>query len=57
MRCGSAAGVSTGPKPSQDFLTSETTQEQHAESISVERVGDEVADGRRVLAGVGPVWA
>jgi hypothetical protein len=56
MQSGSA-GVPTGAESGQDFLTSKTTQEQHAEGISVERVGDEIADGRSMLAGVGPVWA
>jgi hypothetical protein len=35
MRRGSAR-VPTGTKCGQDFLTSKTTQEQHAEGISVE---------------------
>jgi hypothetical protein len=47
----------TRAKAGQDFLASKATQEQHAEGISVERVGDEIANGRRMLARVGPVWA
>ena len=46
-----------GTEPRQDLLASETTEEEHAEGIGIERIGDEVADGGGVLAGIGPVRA
>ncbi len=46
-----------GAEPSKDLLASASTEEEHAEGIGVEGVGDEVADGSGVLAGIGPVRA
>jgi hypothetical protein len=45
-----------GAEPSKDLLASESTEEEHAEGIGIESIGDEETDRSGVLARVGPVW-
>ena len=49
--------AAAGPQRGEHLLAVATPQQQHAEGIGVQRVGDQVADRGGVLARVGPVRA